>query len=355
MKSRNCTYCNQEKELTAFSLKKNGLYGRNSTCKVCVKKKSELRIIQTKLLLQDNKLPEVKICTKCNKEKKRCEFAQDINKSDGLYSSCKICNEEYIESYRKNNSKKVAESKKKAVSKKTEYYANYKNNWYTENKVELNKRGKEYYEQNKESILEQSREYRIEKRKRQLEQYSKIESKNCKKCLLLKSRENFTTSKVGKFGLSDICIPCRNRSLIEKREKSKIRSKEYYKSNKKTLLEKGYAAKVKRLNNDPEFKLKVLLSHRIRRAIYDQRGVKSAKTLELLGCSITDARIHIENQFREGMNWKNHGIIGWHIDHIIPCSSFDLTKIEDQNKCFHYTNLQPLWAEENLRKGNKKI
>lgn len=143
--------------------------------------------------------------------------------------------------------KKQRKVRKKAVSKKTEYYANYKNNWYTENKVELNKRGKEYYEQNKESILEQSREYRIEKRKRQLEQYSKIESKNCKKCLLLKSRENFTTSKVGKFGLSDICIPCRNRSLIEKREKSKIRSKEYYKSNKKNSFRKRLCGKSKKV------------------------------------------------------------------------------------------------------------
>ena len=355
LKKRNCTYCKLEKELTEFSLKKNGLYGRNANCKECVKKKSELRKFRTKALRENNQLPESKICTKCNLEKSRSEFAQDINKLDGLYSSCKSCNQEYIENYRINNPEKVAKSKNNAVSKKTEYYADYKNGWYTENKEELNKRGKEYYEQNKESITEQNREYRLEKRKQQLAEYAKIKSKKCKKCDQLKTRENFRKSKVGKYGLSDHCKSCRKQAQIEKREKNRIRSKAYYNENKEILLVKTYKAKKERLKNDPEFKLRELLSHRVRRAIYDQRGSKSAKTLELLGCSIKEARIHLENQFREGMEWENHGINGWHIDHIIPCSSFDLTKSEEQNKCFHYTNLQPLWAEENLSKGNKNV
>jgi hypothetical protein len=60
---------------------------------------------------------------------------------------------------------------------------------------------------------------------------------------------------------------------------------------------------------------------------------------------------HLEAQFRDGMSWDNYGRYGWHIDHIIPCSSFDLTDTDQQRKCFHYTNLQPLWAHENLSKG----
>ena len=155
--------------------------------------------------------------------------------------------------------------------------------------------------------------------------------------------------------MADHCKSCRKQSQIEQQERSKIKSKEYYQENKERLLAYNYKAKKKRLKTDPEFKLRALLSHRVRRAIYDQRGTKSAKTLELLGCSIKEVRVHLENQFREGMSWENHGIYGWHIDHIVPCSSFDLTKKEEQNKCFHYTNLQPLWAEENLSKGNKNV
>lgn len=353
LQKRLCTCCNEEKLLKEFSQKKNGLYGKNSNCKVCVKRKSELRKEHTRTLLKDNKLPEVKICRKCNVEKKSSEFAQDITKSDGLYSSCKSCNEVYIKRYRTENLEKIAESKKKTISKNLEYYTKYKNSLYIDNKAELNKRGKEYYEQNKETIKQKNRVVRLENRKKQLEEYENIESKKCKRCLADKPRENFKKSKSGKFGLSDICKSCRNQSLIEKQEKNKIKSKEYYKKNKETLLTKGYLAKVKRLKTDPEFKLKELLSHRVRRAIYDQRGVKSVRTLELLGCTIAKARVHIEKRFIEGMSWENHGINGWHIDHIIPCSSFDLTKDEDQRKCFHYSNLQPLWAFENLSKGNK--
>jgi hypothetical protein len=79
------------------------------------------------------------------------------------------------------------------------------------------------------------------------------------------------------------------------------------------------------------------------------------KTFDLLGCNISEAKEHLEKQFKEGMIWENHGTHGWHIDHIIPCASFDLTYPEQQKKCFHYTNLQPLWAKENMSKGSNII
>ena len=78
---------------------------------------------------------------------------------------------------------------------------------------------------------------------------------------------------------------------------------------------------------------------------------KSKSTQELIGCDIEQLWIHLEKSFKSGMTRKNYG--KWHVDHIIPCASFDLTKPEEQAKCFHYTNLQPLWASENLAKGSK--
>lgn len=76
--------------------------------------------------------------------------------------------------------------------------------------------------------------------------------------------------------------------------------------------------------------------------------------MELVGCAIPFLRGYLEAKFKVGMSWSNHGA-GWHIDHIKPCASFNLLDEKEQKKCFHYKNLQPLWAEENLSKGDKII
>jgi len=79
---------------------------------------------------------------------------------------------------------------------------------------------------------------------------------------------------------------------------------------------------------------------------------KSNSTLVLVGCSIEFLMGWLEKSFTEGMTWNNYG--EWHIDHIIPCAAFDLTIEENQMKCFHYTNLQPLWAIDNIMKGSSQ-
>lgn len=81
-------------------------------------------------------------------------------------------------------------------------------------------------------------------------------------------------------------------------------------------------------------------------------GSKFARSEALLGCTFEEFRQHLERQFRRGMKWQNYGR-AWHIDHIIPCSAFDLTRPEHVRQCFHFTNLQPLWAKANIRKGAK--
>ncbi len=75
--------------------------------------------------------------------------------------------------------------------------------------------------------------------------------------------------------------------------------------------------------------------------------------MELIGCSSKELESYLETQFTEGMTWDNYGYYGWHIDHIKPCASFDLSDPEQQKLCFHYSNLQPLWAKENIKKSNK--
>jgi hypothetical protein len=93
----------------------------------------------------------------------------------------------------------------------------------------------------------------------------------------------------------------------------------------------------------------------IRSRIYDylKHGYKTDKTEVLLGITMKELQVYLEKQFKDGMSWENYGFYGWHVDHIIPLSSFDLTIEEEQKKAFHYTNLQPLWAKENMSKGSK--
>jgi len=104
----------------------------------------------------------------------------------------------------------------------------------------------------------------------------------------------------------------------------------------------------KRRNEDPIYRMKLNL-RRINRRSIKNFNVKGASNL--LGCSYEEVREHLSKQFRDGMNWDNYG--EWHIDHIIPLAS---AETEDEViKLYHYTNLQPLWAKDNLSKGAKII
>jgi hypothetical protein len=108
-----------------------------------------------------------------------------------------------------------------------------------------------------------------------------------------------------------------------------------------------------RYQTDPQFKMAVVVRKRVILALKARGASKSKSLRELIGCSIQELKQHLESKFREGMSWENHG--EWHVDHIRPCADFDLTNPEEQKNCFHFSNLQPLWAEENLRKSNKLI
>lgn len=156
-----------------------------------------------------------------------------------------------------------------------------------------------------------------------------------------------------------------------KREKYKIkiteRMKIYYDKNKEYL--KKYAKLYRKKNKEKinekkkkynklyeqrlEVKIRTRLRKRIREALKNQK--KSNTTLNLTGINLPGLKKHLESTFKKGMNWEKFkkGVI--HIDHIRPCVSFDLSKPEEQAKCFHYTNLQALWAHENLSKGSKFV
>lgn len=108
-----------------------------------------------------------------------------------------------------------------------------------------------------------------------------------------------------------------------------------------------------RRKTDIFFKFKTNVRNRIREFLKTKNINKKNKTFDIVGCSPNYLREHIEKQFLEGMNWENYGFYGWHIDHKITLSS--AKNEEEILKLFHYTNLQPLWAEDNLKKSNKII
>jgi hypothetical protein len=109
-----------------------------------------------------------------------------------------------------------------------------------------------------------------------------------------------------------------------------------------------------RIKNDPAKKIRKSIRNRISKAIkLHGRGVHvQGGKLRYMGCTAAQAVAHIERQMNGRMTWENYGSY-WHIDHIQPCAAYDLGKEEDRRKAFHYTNLQPLCAKANARKGAK--
>lgn len=112
-----------------------------------------------------------------------------------------------------------------------------------------------------------------------------------------------------------------------------------------------------RLAADPAFKASVAIRRRfymaLRNQVYDGWNIRSGEAVRLLGCTMAEFVQHIESLWTDGMAWDNWTRDGWHIDHIIPLSAFDLSDAEQIKAACHYTNLRPLWAKDNLRKGAK--
>ena len=169
--------------------------------------------------------------------------------------------------------------------------------------------------------------------------------KICSICKKEKDYSEFYKNKSKKDGYTFDCKLCRKEYFYKSKtireqyfEKNKIRIKEWRKNNTKINKEKN-----------PLYKLQCNLRSLISKSIARQGYKKNTKSQEIIGCEFIELKNYLEKKFTEGMNWDNYG--KWHIDHIYPSS---LAKSEEELiKLNHYTNFQPLWAEDNIRKGNK--
>ncbi len=143
----------------------------------------------------------------------------------------------------------------------------------------------------------------------------------------------------------------RRQWYIKNKERHAVARLEYEKNNKDRLRVARRKWENERLDTDMDYKLRKSLAKRIRNEL---KGIskKDDATEKLIGCSIVDFKKYIESKFRNGMTWQNWNLYGWHIDHKKPLSWFDLSKESERIKAFHYTNMQPLWAIDNLKKKN---
>lgn len=152
-----------------------------------------------------------------------------------------------------------------------------------------------------------------------------------------------------KYSNGSGCVECAiNRA---KGWKSDNRSKVLVGGRKYNATKRDTRREMLARESDPQRRAVVRLRVLLKNTLKGGGGRKAAKTEELLGCSVADACAHIAAQFLPGMSWENHG--KWHIDHIRPCASFDdLNDPAQQRECCHFSNLQPLWAADNIAKSD---
>jgi hypothetical protein len=250
-----------------------------------------------------------KTCSVCHVPKDLDDdFYNSRTSKDGKASRCKQCDgkkrkkhhEDNLEQEKKTDDAYHERNKERIAARMAAYGAK----WYAENKEKKNAQSEAWRLTHPEECNQYAREWR----------------KN-------------NPDKSAEYGQR---YYSRNKSLIAKRRRDNIQRIRDYKK--------------RRAENDPEFKLYNLLSNRMRSAINRSTGSKSHTTFILIGCTPAFLRTYLESQFKRGMSWENYGS-SWEIDHIIPCDKWNLLDPEEQLRCFHFSNLQPLTRKKNRQKA----
>jgi hypothetical protein len=188
----------------------------------------------------------------------------------------------------------ICETAKKYRENNSDLIKSRKKDYYDKNREKLNKKVREWYGKNSERTLQQKRDYYQENRELMLER-SKLWVKN-------------------------------NRDKVNK----------YIKTKKE---------------ENPLFRVELNIRSRIKQYLKQKNITQKNRTFDIIGIEVNELKKHLESKFVDGMSWDNYGLHGWHIDHIIPlCSAKDEYELLE---LFYYTNLQPLWAEDNLKKNGK--
>lgn len=322
-----CSEC-REQLLGYHNKRKQGLNRTKVQIAHSQKFKIVLKELITNITIQNKHMEllelhseETRQCSSCNVIR---EYSSFIDKGKA-FTTCRQCRQRSYRSYIKHkeirivNCKQWKENKKEHVRLYNEAYRNGKD-----------------WEEVKQIHNIRTCVSKISPHRKLHEERDGVIGKNCSKCKEWKSLERFNKMTSHWDGLRTECMDC---------------LQEYRKSidtQKRNRNHNEYCKRRKAI--DPNFKLACTLRTRILSALKSKSAKKASSTFELTGCTVEYLRNHLESLFTDGMTWENHG--EWHIDHIRPCVSFDLTDPVQQHECFHYSNLQPLWAHENLSKGS---
>jgi len=238
-----------------------------------------------------------KNCKRCLEFKPISDFGKNKNKKDGISIYCKECENKRYKLYNKNNPEKRRVTAKKWLEKNKEKHKQIIKNYLEKNPHMTSSVRMKKYRENPEFVEK-------EKERRRLYYQNNIE---------------------------------------KEREKRKL----YYHNNKEQERKKSNEWKKNKLKIDPLERIKKNIRDRVREYLTGEN--KSKRTFDIIGLDKEKFKSYIENKFTEGMTWENYG--KWHLDHIKPLYLSE--NEEDLIKLNHYTNLQPLWAEDNLKKNRK--
>ena len=259
---------------------------------------------------------ETKFCKYC-----QCEHPltdEWWQRSKGILGQCRVKRKQYDAGRKEQKREYDRLYRKRHPGKYRERSRDFKR----KNAKELAKKNKEYRDQHNEEINRKSRE-----------RYAKFHKK-----------ERITLTPEQKL---------ERRRAYKQQNKDKIaqQQREYRKKHRESVNSAQKKYHNARYSSDTCFRLSKILRKRLNSAI--KNGQKSGSAVKDLGCTIPELKQYLESKFQEGMTWENWGVHGWHIDHIIPLSSFDLADRDQLLTAFHYTNLQPLWAQANWSKGDR--
>jgi hypothetical protein len=343
MSEKQCTRCGHTKPIEQFVYRKKSRgdgYSYRNVCKEC-------ELLRRNAFRHNHPPSDIthKICKICGNDLPIDNFALSKERADGYESRCRNCERERMAKFRAQN---------------PGYYDKYNKKKTPLVKVCVNC-GKEYetrYPTQKVCSRECKPMTEIRKLKLYLAAHPEIDRK-----AYIKARhaEWQKTKYKGRYNDGRYTEKARERKKAYIAANREVYNKARYQYTKRRMekdpeyrakrIEYKRNRKNYRINTDPNYKLTVKLRTKLYLAI--RNHCKYTSAIKLLGCDINEARQHIENQFQPGMTWDNWGQFGWHIDHIMPIASFDLSILSEQQKCFHYTNLQPLWWRDNLAKRDK--